>query len=29
VSRVFTTRRRISLSDTDAAGRLRLDAVAQ
>jgi acyl-ACP thioesterase len=29
VSRVFTTRRRISLSDTDANGRLRLDAIAR
>jgi acyl-ACP thioesterase len=29
VSRRFTTRRRISLSDTDAAGRLRLDAIAR
>jgi acyl-ACP thioesterase len=29
VSRVFTTRRRISLSDTDATGRLRLDAIAR
>jgi acyl-ACP thioesterase len=29
VSRRFTTRRRISLSDTDATGRLRLDAVAR
>jgi acyl-ACP thioesterase len=29
VSRVFTTRRRISLSDTDTAGRLRLDAIAR
>ena len=29
VSRVFTTRRRISLSDTDAHGRLRLDAIAR
>jgi acyl-ACP thioesterase len=29
VSRVFTTRRRISLSDTDASGRLRLDAIAR
>jgi acyl-ACP thioesterase len=29
VSRVFATRRRISLSDTDAAGRLRLDAIAR
>jgi len=29
VSRVFTTRRRISLSDTDATGRLRLDAAAR
>jgi acyl-ACP thioesterase len=29
VSRVFTTRRRISLSDTNAAGRLRLDAIAR
>ncbi|HZP72634.1 MAG TPA: acyl-ACP thioesterase domain-containing protein [Gaiellaceae bacterium] len=28
-SRRFTTRRRISLSDTDADGRLRLDAVAR
>jgi acyl-ACP thioesterase len=27
--RVFTTRRRISLSDTDANGRLRLDAIAR
>jgi len=29
VSRRYTTRRRISLSDTDANGRLRLDAVAR
>jgi acyl-ACP thioesterase len=29
VSRVYTSRRRISLSDTDATGRLRLDAVAR
>jgi len=29
VSRVFTSRRRISLSDTDANGRLRLDAIAR
>ncbi|MGN6798186.1 MAG: acyl-ACP thioesterase domain-containing protein [Gaiellaceae bacterium] len=29
MSRVFTTRRRISLSDTDATGRLRLDAIAR
>jgi acyl-ACP thioesterase len=29
VSRVFATRRRISLSDTDANGRLRLDAIAR
>jgi acyl-ACP thioesterase len=29
VSRVFTTHRRISLSDTDASGRLRLDAIAR
>jgi acyl-ACP thioesterase len=29
VSRRFASRRRISLSDTDAAGRLRLDAVAR
>jgi acyl-ACP thioesterase len=29
LSRVFTTRRRISLSDTDANGRLRLDAIAR
>jgi acyl-ACP thioesterase len=29
VSRRFTTRRRISLSDTDATGRLRLDAIAR
>jgi acyl-ACP thioesterase len=29
VSRRFTTQRRISLSDTDATGRLRLDAVAR
>jgi acyl-ACP thioesterase len=29
VSRVFTTRRRISLSDTAATGRLRLDAIAR
>jgi acyl-ACP thioesterase len=29
VSRVFATRRRISLSDTDATGRLRLDAIAR
>ena len=29
MSRRFTTRRRISLSDTDATGRLRLDAVAR
>jgi acyl-ACP thioesterase len=29
VSRRFTTRRRISLSDTDAAGRFRLDAIAR
>jgi acyl-ACP thioesterase len=29
VSRVFTTRRRISLSDTDTSGRLRLDAIAR
>jgi acyl-ACP thioesterase len=29
VSRVFTTRRRISLSDTDANGRLRVDAIAR
>jgi len=29
VSRRFTTRRRISLSDTDGIGRLRLDAIAR
>ena len=29
MSRVFTTRRRISLSDTDTTGRLRLDAIAR
>lgn len=29
MSRRFTTRRRISLSDTDASGRLRLDAIAR
>jgi acyl-ACP thioesterase len=29
VSRRFTSRRRISLSDTDATGRLRLDAIAR
>ncbi|HWJ31830.1 MAG TPA: acyl-ACP thioesterase domain-containing protein [Gaiellaceae bacterium] len=29
MSRVFTTRRRISLSDTDANGRLRVDAIAR
>lgn len=29
MSRRFTTRRRISLSDTDATGRLRLDALAR
>ncbi len=29
MSRVFATRRRISLSDTDATGRLRLDAIAR
>ena len=29
MSRVFTTRRRISLSDTDTSGRLRLDAIAR
>jgi len=29
VSRRFTTRRRISLSDTDANGRVRLDAIAR
>ena len=29
MSRRFTSRRRISLSDTDAAGRLRLDAIAR
>jgi acyl-ACP thioesterase len=29
VSRVFTTQRRISLSDTSANGRLRLDAIAR
>jgi acyl-ACP thioesterase len=29
VSRVFTTERRISLSDTDSTGRLRLDAIAR
>ena len=29
MSRRFTTRRRISLSDTDATGRLRLDAIAR
>ncbi len=29
MSRVFTSRRRISLSDTDATGRLRLDAIAR
>jgi acyl-ACP thioesterase len=29
VSRVFTTHRRISLSDTDATGRVRLDAIAR
>ncbi|HEY8406934.1 MAG TPA: acyl-ACP thioesterase domain-containing protein [Gaiellaceae bacterium] len=29
MSRVFRTRRRISLSDTDAGGRLRLDAIAR
>ena len=29
MSRVFTSRRRISLSDTDANGRLRLDAIAR
>jgi len=29
VSRRFRTRRRISLSDTDATGRLRLDAIAR
>ena len=29
MSRRFTTRRRISLSDTDANGRLRLDAIAR
>ena len=29
MSRRFTTRRRISLSDTDSAGRLRLDAIAR
>ena len=29
MSRRFTTRRRISLSDTDSSGRLRLDAIAR
>ena len=29
MSRVFASRRRISLSDTDANGRLRLDAIAR